>query len=152
MTRETVLARPAKPRLSIAGGLVGALLLLIGAPLTWAGPGGCPASSWPDDYDGICHLYDNCPRVPNRDQGDANGDGVGDVCQCGDVTGDGQLTLADWRSIKRCVKGKVSCDRVALCDVDGDADCDKQDSALIQGCVSGEFDCTLLTCALKDGL
>lgn len=33
-----------------------------------------------EDMDGICIPDDNCPNVPNPDQGDTDGDGVGDAC------------------------------------------------------------------------
>jgi MYXO-CTERM domain-containing protein len=33
-----------------------------------------------DDDDGLCSTEDNCPNVPNPDQGDVDGDGVGDAC------------------------------------------------------------------------
>jgi LysM repeat protein len=33
-----------------------------------------------NDHDGICDRVDNCPTVPNHDQADTNGDGVGDAC------------------------------------------------------------------------
>jgi hypothetical protein len=43
---------------------------------------------WPDgsaegadpDGDGIANVYDNCPTVPNPDQRDTDGDGIGDAC------------------------------------------------------------------------
>ncbi len=37
------------------------------------------------DGDGIPDPLDNCPFVPNPDQADANGDGVGDACPMGDL-------------------------------------------------------------------
>jgi len=36
---------------------------------------------WVDtDLDGIADVMDNCPTVPNHDQADADGDGIGDAC------------------------------------------------------------------------
>jgi MYXO-CTERM domain-containing protein len=43
------------------------------------------------DGDGVPNATDNCPAVPNPDQTDTDGNGVGDVCQ---DTGDGGGTQA----------------------------------------------------------
>jgi len=45
------------------------------------------------DGDGIFNDVDNCPYVDNEDQADADGDGIGDVCDTGDVT---IPTLGEW--------------------------------------------------------
>jgi putative hemolysin len=60
--------------------------------------GGCIDS----DGDGVCDSVDNCPAVPNPDQKDTNGNGIGDAC-----------------------------DSVPRCDADGDTDIDQNDLSLI---------------------
>jgi hypothetical protein len=47
------------------------------------------------DRDGVLDTVDNCPRVPNPGQEDADGNGVGDVCE---VTA---LTIYDVRDLTR---------------------------------------------------
>jgi hypothetical protein len=45
--------------------------------------GGCVGDPRPDgDGDGICDPVDVCPLVSDAAQSDADGDGVGDMCQC----------------------------------------------------------------------
>lgn len=46
------------------------------------------------DADGIADSVDNCLDIPNPDQADADGDGLGDRCD-GDIDGDGVAELED---------------------------------------------------------
>jgi hypothetical protein len=47
---------------------------------------------------------DNCPLLRNDNQGDANFDGIGDSCQCGDPNGTGQYESADLFEAFHCIK------------------------------------------------
>ncbi len=87
------------------------------AQLRWSGPGitkkiipqgnlfpNCIGGD--SDGDGICNATDNCPNDANPNQADADGDGIGDVCDtgggnggtCNDVTAvgtNGQVTISN---------------------------------------------------------
>jgi len=80
------------------------------------------------DGDGAPDASDNCPTVSNAGQADTGGrgagsppDGIGDACQCGDVTGDGRVTLADPVVLGRALLQPPSATmaRPELCDVGG---------------------------------
>jgi hypothetical protein len=53
--------------------------------------GGGGGSSADTDGDGIANSVDNCPTIANPDQADANGNGIGNVCEAlaADADGDG---------------------------------------------------------------
>lgn len=60
------------------------------------------------DANGVANGADDCPFVANSDQSDAGGvgtdspaNGRGDACECGDVSGDGRVTIADATLIQR---------------------------------------------------
>ncbi len=65
----------------------------------------------PEDPDGDGALLDNCPFVPNPDQVDAGAldsaipDGIGDDCQCGEVSGDGVVDAADLGDYRNSLSG-----------------------------------------------
>jgi uncharacterized repeat protein (TIGR03806 family) len=93
------------------------------------------------DDDGEPDASDNCPHVPN-DQVDAGGvglasaaDGIGDACQCGDVSGDGFVTDADATTLRQALAGAGPPADPALCDVfPGGAEpgrCDLEDAVVL---------------------
>ena len=68
-------------------------------------PAAAPVSDL--DADGIADAVDNCPAVHNAGQDDADDNGFGDACECGDVTGDGMVDTLDARVIQRLAVGKL---------------------------------------------
>ena len=101
-----------------------------------------------DDWDGdrVCDDLDNCPFFPNPGQedsgrvGTAIADGIGDACQCGDVTGDGVANSLDATAITRCSIGFAvppSFCNSELCDVTGDGNCDSLDATMIKRAALG---------------
>ncbi len=92
------------------------------------------------DTDGVVDDADNCPYAANASQLDRGGigaaaapDGVGDACQCGDVTGDGRITSADSVVIARSllVPPTATLSRPLLCDVGGSTACSTADAILV---------------------
>lgn len=80
------------------------------------------------DGDGVADAADNCPGTANPQQTDTGGvgagslpDGIGDACQCGDVTGDGRVTIADPVTLARALlqPPTAALARPELCDVGG---------------------------------
>ncbi len=76
-------------------------------------------------------LY-NCPG--GADPTDTNSDGIGDACQCGDVDGDGWVTLADAVEIRRSLLNPPTATlaRPDLCDVGGNAACTLTDALIVR--------------------
>lgn len=100
----------------------------------------CP--SVPDaDGDGLGDRADNCPTVSNLNQMDRGGlgagsppDGIGDACQCGDVSGDGRVTVADATLMLRAllVPPTATLTRPGLCDVGGSPSCTTADATIVR--------------------
>jgi uncharacterized repeat protein (TIGR03806 family) len=75
--------------------------------------------------DGASDDADNCPYYANPGQGDADGDGRGDLCECSDQSGDGRVTVSDLIAINAAIfnPGSVT----PLCDGNGDRRCNVSD-------------------------
>ncbi len=73
--------------------------------------GGCGIDDFDLDEDGVPDAFDNCPRTPNPDQADSDGDGFGDACD----EGPGQACMSDEDCVITTPDG-ISC--TAAC-VDG---------------------------------
>jgi hypothetical protein len=92
------------------------------------------------DEDGVPNDRDLCALAPDPGQLDRGGigtgsppDGIGDACQCGDVTGDGRVTAADALAVRRALTSPpaAALARPALCDVGGSAGCTVADALVI---------------------
>ena len=97
------------------------------------------------DADGVPDDTDNCLFEFNSDQGDDGGfdsqvpDGIGNACQCGDVTGDGEVDSFDAGWIKRQALN-LSAPLFLIpdnCDVTGDGVCNGMDALLVRHAAAG---------------
>jgi glucose/arabinose dehydrogenase len=93
------------------------------------------------DGDDVADDADNCPYAPNADQSDAGGvgaattaDGIGDACQCGDVTGDGRVTASDAVVVLRAMLQPplAVMAHPERCDVGGSFGCSTSDAAIVR--------------------
>lgn len=88
-----------------------------------------PATAQDFDRDGRADSVDNCAGVVNPGQEDRGGlgsfaaNGIGDLCECGDVNGNGAAHLNDGTLIRRRFAGLgPGLARPELCNVAGDPD------------------------------
>jgi hypothetical protein len=98
------------------------------------------------DSDGVPDLTDNCVHVANPGQEDVGGlfgpppDGVGDVCQCGDVNGDGQIDLLDAATYQRGLADvlPVALDEEKCSVIGGRLDCEPNDQQTLREAIVGK--------------
>src|SRR5262249_20509782 len=90
------------------------------------------------DADGLV-SGDKCPNAYDPSNADTGGigassaaDGIGNACQCGDLTGDGVVTMDDALAVFWWNPPP----RMDLCDVTGDGKCDENDYSAISAAVS----------------
>jgi hypothetical protein len=93
------------------------------------------------DADGVADAVDNCPQRANPGNEDDGGiatavaDGIGNACQCGDVTGNGIVNGQDANAIRRYALGAESNPLFAApenCDVSGNGQCNGQDANAVK--------------------
>ena len=99
------------------------------------------APSGDADGDGVQDALDDCPVESNAAQTDSGGlgsssaDGVGDVCQCGDVSNDGRVASADVDALRAFLAGAGTLAAPQKCDVGKGATsgaCDVLDATLLR--------------------
>jgi hypothetical protein len=123
--------------------LAGAVSLISVSVLPDAAFAGDPGDD--TDLDTVPDATDNCIHTPNTNQLDADGDGRGNLCECGDFTGDGRVNTTDARLIQRCAVGEFAC--ADLADVTCDGRVNTTDARIIQRFAVGQFGKEALTCA-----
>lgn len=93
------------------------------------------------DLDGRGNGCDTCPFTADPGQRDTGGigatsppDGIGDACQCGDVTADGRVTLTDSVLISRSLLSPPTAllPQPQLCDVGGGVGCAISDTVVLR--------------------
>jgi hypothetical protein len=77
------------------------------------------------DGDGVVDAADNCARWPNSGQADADANGIGNACECGDQNGDGRVDTNDLVAINMATFTPALA--TPLCDANNDAHCDVRD-------------------------
>jgi lysophospholipase L1-like esterase len=86
------------------------------------------------DGDGVPNATENCRYAANPDQADADLDGTGDACTCGDLGEDGRVTALDFVLLARALLGlPPGIADPARCSVTGGSqDCDGADLLVLR--------------------
>lgn len=87
--------------------------------IKWEGP------DFDADVDGVPDASDNCPAWANPSQADADANGIGNDCECGDQDGSGKVDVLDLIAINLAIYDPSRA--TPLCDANGDGRCDVQD-------------------------
>jgi spore coat protein A len=87
------------------------------------------------DADSIADGVDLCPRFASGDQSDTDGNGRGDVCECGDQNGDGTVDVRDILAINAAIFAPAQA--TPLCDANDDGACDVQDILAVNATIFG---------------
>lgn len=143
-----------------AGGLAGADLLFAtaspnGIVVRGHLAGGVAAATGDHDGDGVEDALDDCPVAANPAQTDSGGlasslpDGIGDVCQCGDPSGDGRVDAADVSALRALLAGSLAAlPAPEKCDVGGSAGCDLEDVVRLRRALAGQAPGIAHVCAV----
>jgi hypothetical protein len=116
------------------------------------------------DHDGICDgvatlsgcsasAPDNCPFVANYLQTNGDAFAAGDACQCGDVTGEGQIGATDYTRAREYVVGRTLGGPfdASRCDVTGDGICGVADLAVLDRIRNGASTTLVYGCGAYGG-
>ena len=136
------IAVPCRATSFASAALAAALPLAVALAVLSAAPGQARAGDV--DGDGVADASDNCVWTQNDDQRDTDLDGLGDACECGDMSADGVVDELDANLIQSCAVGLIDCD--GLCDVTGDRLCNSIDARLVQRVSSGQIPKANLIC------
>jgi hypothetical protein len=92
------------------------------------------------DNDGVDDIDDNCLFEPNLDQNDEGGvgdhdgpNGIGDACECGDSTGDGEVDASDLAALRLWLLDPFNQGLAApeTCSAWGDSECALDDLVVL---------------------
>lgn len=109
------------------------------------------------DHDGFLSSCDSCDFVGNVDQLDRGGvsgatpDGVGDACQCGEITADGLVNASDATRLRQHLAGigaALGVDALARCSViGGPTDCTVRTASVLRRALTALAPGVQQTCA-----